>query len=90
MPAYLELGELVRFQLFSSQDESHNVLGKQGEGTKIEDVITVLIYEFQNLERKVFESIFFSEFEQTGKMGAAYFLDEALGTLVLDISLGGG
>lgn len=50
--SYLELGKLVSFQLLSSQDESHDVLGKQGEGTKIENVITVLINEFQNLGRK--------------------------------------
>ena len=84
--AYLELGKLVRFQLFSGEDKSHDVLGKQGEGTKIEDVVTVLINKFQNLE-SFFASIYLG---RNGKGCAAYFLDEALGALVLDISLRGG
>lgn len=49
---YLKFGELISSQLFSCHYESDHVLRQEGEGAKVQDFVTMLIYEFQYLWKK--------------------------------------
>jgi len=45
----LELGELVSLELLPDQDEPDHVLGEKSEGSKVENLIAMIIYKLQNL-----------------------------------------
>ena len=45
----LKFGKFVRSQFFSSQNQSNHMLGKQGEGSQIQNFISMIVNIFQNL-----------------------------------------
>ena len=45
----LKFGKFVRSQFFSSQNQSNHMLGKQGEGSQIQNFISMVVNIFQNL-----------------------------------------
>lgn len=47
---YLELGEFISSQLLPRQYETHHVLRQQGEWPQVQDIVAVLVDEFQHLE----------------------------------------
>ena len=47
---YLELGELIRLQLLSAQNQVDYMLRQESEGSKVEDIIAVIINKLHHLQ----------------------------------------
>ena len=47
--SYLELGELIRLQLLSGQNQVDDMLRQESEGSKVENLVAVIIYKLKNL-----------------------------------------